>query len=250
MTKPGAHPPPTLRSSGTRSYWVKSPLAPADDTGSPNSADDPSATRFVEPLRLDDRQRASLLQVLRKLRVGDAYGRELFLAAIEYDLANYQQQAGSEPPAPEPAHQPTPNPDQEALTPLAAAIRSVCEKIDALDEPARASLLQDLHQGDRFQRTYDARYLSELRCELEMLGQACTSAPTSDAAPAPARLSASGRQLISRIADAYTDCFEIKPATEPDGPFAQILAHLLQITAIDLPTDEAALKQSLNAGSG
>lgn len=252
MTKPGTHSPVPARSSGTRSYWVKSPRASAPGTDPQISAAGRNAKHFVEPVRLDQRQRASLLQALKGLRVGDTFGREIFLAAIEYDLANYQQQAASEPPAParEPAPQPAPGAEDETLGQLAAAIQSVCEQIDALDEAARTNLLQDLHQGDRFQRSYDARYLSELRCELELLGQACTSTPVAAPSSGPVALSASGRQLISRLADAYADCFETKPTTAPDGAFAQLLTHLFQITAIALPTDESALKQALDTAAG
>lgn len=46
-----------------------------------------SGPRFVEPCRLGPSQRAALLSVLEAEDLGDEDGRQIFLAALEYDLA-------------------------------------------------------------------------------------------------------------------------------------------------------------------
>lgn len=248
MAKPVQTPPTAGRSGGTRSYWVRSLKLGPTPQGTTETGDDAAGGRFVEPLRLDAKQRDNLLQLLRKLRVGDTDGREIFLAAIEYDLAAYKDATAAEPSPPQPpARAETADDDRAVLTCLADALRSLREHIDGLDAATRDRLLEELHQGDRFQRGYDARYLTELRCELELLEQACAApgTPPASAAPPAHSLSAAGRRLLSRLAEAFADCFEAKPTTAPNGPFAQTLAHLFEITAIDLPLDQATLEQIL-----
>lgn len=244
--------PPAGRSGGSRSYWVKTLETPGGEAAAPpETEDEAGAPRFVEPFRLDTKQRGSLLALLRKLRVGDTDGREIFLAAISYDLATYKQQAISEPPPvePPPPEPLAPSPQEPALSPLAASLGALCERIDALDEPTRAWLLEELQKGDRFGRAYDTRYLAELRAELDLLAHACAApAPLAPAATPPEpqpRLSANARQLLARLADVYADCFENAPTADPEGPFSQILRHLFVLAAIDLPTDEDALTQVL-----
>lgn len=239
--------PPTGRSGGTRSYWVKS-LGPPG--GEPASAEaDAAATRFVEPFRFDTKQRNSMLALMRRLRIGDTDGREIFMVAIAYDLAAYKQQQTSEP-APEPETPATPQtaePEGLGMGPMASAIAALCEQIDTLDEGARERLVAELQRGDRFKRGYDSRYLTELRGELDLLAQVCAT-PTAAAAPAeppPPALSPQARHLLGRLANAYQDCFEDPPTPDPAGPFAQLVGLLCEIAAIDLPRDGDSLSQAL-----
>ncbi len=241
--------PPTSRSGGTRSYWVKSLGPPGGEPGAASAETDAGATRFVEPFRFDTKQRNSLLGVLRRLRIGDTDGREIFMVAIAYDLAAYKQQLGSEPPQAAPAEAtPAAEPQGLGIGPLASAIAALCDQLDALDEGGRERLLAELQRGDRFQRGYDARYLTELRSELDLLGQVCatpTAAPGPRAAPPPPSLSPQARHLLTRLANAYRDCFEDPPTADPGGSFAQVVIQLCQIATIELPTDEDSLTQAL-----
>lgn len=239
--------PPTGRSGGSRSYWVKSLGPPGGQPGSASAEADAGATRFVEPFHFDDKQRNALLALLRRLRIGDTDGREIFMVAIAYDLAAYKQQQGSEPPPAQPPAPQSAEPQGLGMGPMASAIAALCEQLDALDEEGRERLIAVLQQGDRFQRGYDARYLTELRCELDLLAQVCAN-PKTEATPAqppPPVLSPQARHLLARLANAYRDCFEDPPSADPAGPFAHVVIQLCQIAAIDLPTDEDSLGQAL-----
>lgn len=240
--------PPTSRSGSTRSYWVKSLTPSGEESGSPPSNGDSEGPRFVEPFRFDAKQKNSLLQVLRRLRIGDTDGREIFMVAIAYDLAAYKAQAVDELPATTQPESPQAPPAQGlALEPMAAAITALCEQLDSLDGTSRERLVAELQRGDRFQRGYDERYLTELRCELDLLGQLCATPATASVqatTPTPT-LSPQARHLITRLANAYNDCFEDPPTADPEGPFAQVVVQLCQIAAIELPTDADSLTQAL-----
>lgn len=241
--------PPSARSGGgNRSYWVKSLTPTGGESGEVPATGDSESPRFVEPFRFDAKQKNALLQLLRRLRIGDTDGREIFMVAIAYDLAAYQAQAANAPAALEQPEAPqVPSSLGLALEPMAAAVAGLCAQLDALDSLGRERLVAELQRGDRFQRGYDERYLTELRCELDLLGQVC-STPAQTGVQAPPQsptLSPQARHLLARLANAYSDCFEDQPTADPEGSFAQVVAQLCQIAAIELPTDADSLTHAL-----
>jgi hypothetical protein len=94
MGKVAPEPVVSQRTHSGRSYWVRNILASArDNTPEPSppakgSSKSPTTRkRFVEPYRLSDEQRAAMLAPLAERGIGDPESRELFAAALAYDLA-------------------------------------------------------------------------------------------------------------------------------------------------------------------
>ena len=121
-----------LLGRGRGSYWVRAnpPSAfPDEDEGAmipapptpPRPRKAATGPRFVEPCRLEAAQRAALLAALESEGLGDDDSRQIFLAALEYDLAGCRQlMAGPKSPnaevqLPSP---PEPSPDT-AMAPTA-----------------------------------------------------------------------------------------------------------------------------------
>jgi hypothetical protein len=267
------------RTHSGRSYWVRNIVAPARDDADTNPAvkgasrpnppppnQSSPRKRFVEPYRLSSEQRTAMLAPLAERNVGDPESRELFAAALAYDLATCYELtvANTEPERPltlpEPAvrepmvargkaasrktAQPAlPGP---ALTELAEAARVLTGRLDALDPVSRAKLLQTLGEGDRFCRGYDDAYLSSLRGELLRLATGIATvvvdAPAAEPPPSPKRIaspkpSPAACQFIARAAGAFEECFDQAPTAQAGGPFVAILKALVEITGVRIPTD-------------
>jgi hypothetical protein len=160
--------------------------------------------RFVEPYRLSDEQRDAMLAPLAERGLGDAESRDLFAAALAYDIATCHELTVAEPiPEPEPEAPPmvvqadaqvearpargkgrapvaesaAPPAVPPALVDLAEAARTLSGRIQALDAGATTSLFQALRDADRFQRGYDDAYLMALTGELARLVEAAASQP-------------------------------------------------------------------------
>jgi hypothetical protein len=261
------------RTHSGRSYWVRNMVAPAKVDADTNPAvkgasrpnpPPPSQSspkkRFVEPYRLSSEQRADMLAPLAERNVGDAASRELFAAALGYDLATCYELTVTntepglpailpEPAAPEAAvargkaQLALPDP---ALAELAEAARVVAVRLDALDPTARTKLLQTLGGGDPFCRGYDDAYLSALRGELLRLATGVATvavdAPATEPPPPPKRTappkpSPAARQFIARAAGAFEECFDQAPTAQVGGPFVAMLKALVEITGVRIPTD-------------
>lgn len=247
--------------------------------------------RFVEPYRLSDEQRGAMLAPLAERGLGDDESRGLFAAALAYDIATCYELTTAEPmPEPEPeaaltvaqaaaqmetkpargrgrasAVEPTALPAvPPALVELADAARALSGRLQALDAQAKTSLLQTLHDADRFQRGYDDAYLMALTGELERLAEGATSRPVAVAtaeastetsvalvpAPAPRKVptpkpSPAARQFILRAADAFEECFDQAPTAQVGGPFTAMLKALAMATGIRIPTDARNLAEIL-----
>jgi hypothetical protein len=226
----------TPRTHSGRSYWVRNISAPAGDAepAIPNpgnheppnpaliSADSirrnpgkgvprPSAKkRFVEPYRLSEEQRVAMLAPLAERGLGDAESRDLFAAALAYDIATCYELTAAEPLIPEPPQEapqtaavvaPRSVPGKRraspaardqasthpvmpsALAELAQAAKALTERIQALDPQTRIGLFQALHESDRFHRGYDDAYLAALGGELVRLAEG--AAPTPAVAQTP-----------------------------------------------------------------
>lgn len=217
----------TQRPHSGRSYWVRNIAGAGDANASAQShsglsnPEPPGAhstpptpgkgmpkasgkKRFVEPYRLSDEQHDAMLAPLAERGLGDAESRELFAAALAYDIATcYELTAAESIPEPEseappmvaraatqgearPARGKGRAPVAEpaallavppALVDLAEAARTLSGRIQALDAEAKASLFQTLHDADRFQRGYDEAYLMALTGELARLVEGVAPQP-------------------------------------------------------------------------
>lgn len=246
MSKVGSTSPLSTRVSSGRTYWVRNGIAmPAgDDQPTPTPPKPPGGKRFVEPYRLTDEQRATLIAPLADMGIGDAESRGLFAAAMEYDLAGCR--ALTEP-APDPVPRPAPTGTEGALAELAQAAQSLAELIERMDDSTATRLQQCLADTDRFKRRYDQDYLKSLRCELLRVAGAGRLAER-PAAPSPSPLSEEARRFVLRAADAFGDCFELTASAGPGTPFAAAIAAIVAATGVQIPTDLQALSQILAQG--
>jgi hypothetical protein len=235
------------RVRGGRGYWVRDTLSP--ETKPAKSRAKPSSDgkkRFVEPQRLTDAQRKALLGELEKARIGDTESRQLFAAALEYDLARFQELPLEQPSVPDVSEPKGLGPD-ERLQELTEAARAVADRLSDLDEAARETLLTALTQADQFHRGYGNEYINTI---LEELARIAAAAPKKRAAsgsrkpkaPPPAE---SARQFIRRVADAFSDCFEARPTVEGEGAFATVLKAIINATGVHVPNDPHVLKEIL-----
>ncbi len=289
MGKIAPEPLVSQRTHSGRSYWVRNILAATRDNadavdatltarGAPKSP--PAKKRFVEPYRLSDEQRAAMLAPLAERGIGDHESRDLFAAALAYDLATcYEltvanpERAGAQAPdaaLAQPIGQaPTKSqtrkaasktsqavPLDPALAELAEAARALAAGLDALGAEARASLLQGLREGDRFRRGYDDDYLAALRGELLRMALS-TGAAGEDVAASPTppepplqraevpKPSPAARQFIARAAGAFEECFDQTPTAQVGGPFSAMIKALVAVTGVRIPTDARNLAEML-----
>jgi hypothetical protein len=228
-------------STGTRSgrtYWVRRHIAPPPEEGKPSAPKKRKGQRFVQPYRLTEEQRTKLLKPLEEKGIGDPESRDLFAAAMEYDLAGCQALAEPEPPKP---RRPAPAKQDPALAALMMTAKALVEQIAGLDAGARSRLLAALKEGDRFKRDYTCDYLAALGAELSRIA---TAAPAPKR-PAPPALSADVRRFILRASDAFADCFEQKATAQRGSPFAAAIKALVAATGIPVPTDGQTLAEIL-----
>lgn len=111
---PGGEP---AKDGSGRRYWVRAnPAAPkAVDDDAPKR---PPKARFLEPYRLGEETRAALLDALIAADLGDPESRDLFLTAIEYDIARFRQSY----PVSERTPDPQPAPSAPAASPLSPGL--------------------------------------------------------------------------------------------------------------------------------
>lgn len=246
-------------SDGTRSakegsgrrYWVRS--APQEPRTSASEGKRASKARFLEPYRLSEERRAALLEPLIAEGIGDLESRDLFAAAVEYDIASCRQGV------PEGATESEPEPDPRTEAPihdlrghplsgLREQARALADTIDALAPPSRAAVATALHRTDPFRRGYDEGYLEAVGAELRRIAEAVSSTSAPPAPPAPLAdppICDAARRLVRRIASAFEECFERKPAIVEGGPLEPVLRLIASEAGIRLPRDPAALAEAL-----
>ena len=154
-----------------------------------------SGPRFVEPCRLGAAERTALLSVLETEDLGDEDSRQIFLAALEYDLAGCRQlldESTHTAPPPratlESASFPSPSDattesvsshfqsdttpgsafptSSPALLTLAHLAGELAQALAELPPTQRASLLGALEASDCLARGYGDAYLDSMRLEL------------------------------------------------------------------------------------
>lgn len=247
MGKVGPGSSSASRVRGGRGYWVRD--IPSPKTKPARSRVKPSSDgkkRFVEPQRLTDAQRKALLGELEAAQIGDAESRELFAAALEYDLARFQELPVEQKPAPELSEPKAPEPD-ETLQRVTEAAGTLADRLSNLDEATRETLAAALTQADRFRRGYGAEYLRVLQEELLRIAAAAPKeeAPPRSRKPKAPRPPESARRFIQRVADAFSDCFEARPTVEGGSTFATVLTAIINATGVHIPTDPRVLKEVL-----
>lgn len=247
MSKVGSSSSPTAGARSKRTNWIRHTISPTTGTANSTSSRTSGGKRFVEPYRLSEAQRRAMLSPLEQQDIGDDESRSLFAAALEYDLAGCQEL--TEPAVPSPPAAPERPPSQEdlAITALAQAAESLAEQLRDLDDAAVLLLQQELADADRFRRSYGNDYLESLGYELRRVADAGEpheqDVPTAPGGEPP--ISEDTRRFVLRAADAFEDCFELKPDAEPDSPFVAALAAIAEATGIGIPTDQSNLSRIL-----
>ena len=189
--------------------------------------------RFMKPQLFDEPQRERLEQILADLGIGDEEGRRIFVFALEYELAEYEEYRHHEEPAPSPPPPPAGSPLGEAARRLAAELR------EGLADGSLDPLLEALSRDDPLGRRYDRHTAEVLEALLERIAELSggTRAP-----PSPT-LGAAERRLLGLLAKAYNECFEEEPTPDPHGPFARLLEAIFRETGLELHPGEAELRE-------
>lgn len=245
----GSDTPPISRLRSGRTYWVRrTPVPPVEaEPASPSPPKRPTGKRFVEPYRLSDEQRAAIAAPLAELGIGDAESRDLFAAAMEYDLAGCRDLASPEPQPP--ARKAKPSAEERRLRALAEAAQALADQLAGLDPKASERLALALSETDRFKRSYGDDYLRALRCELQRIAAAAPEPASVRAAPPPEpELPESARRFVLRAADAFGDCFETKASAQRGSPFLAALKAIVTATGVRVPQDARTVAEILAKG--
>ena len=263
---------PSVKEGSGRRYWMRaSPIGPKAVAGE-SAGKRGQKARFLEPYRLSQARRATLIDLLERGCISDRDGRELFASAIEYDIANARQTLAREmrPPAPpqtteQPADAPCPNEQPEAMAKgpalpadLAHTARSLAERIAGLDGPMRTAIVEAVQALDPFGRSYDGTYLDSLGVELRRLAEAVASEPrdpdpTAAEPPVPVPvaldppLDEGARRFLRRVARVYEEVLESTADPASGGTFEAVLRLASEEAGIVLPRDPAALADALQA---
>ena len=248
-TPVGSDSPPISRLRSGRTYWVRTTTPPPAEAepAAPSPPKRPAGKRFVEPYRLNDEQRAAIVAPLAELGVGDAESRELFAAAMEYDLAACRELASAEPQRS--VRKPKPSADERRLRELAEAAQALADQLAGLDSKASERLALALTESDRFKRGYGDDYLRALRCELQRIAATAPKPAAQRAAPAPKpELPEAARRFVLRAADAFGDCFESKASAQRGSPFLATLKAIVAATGVRVPHDPHTVAEILAKG--
>jgi len=261
----------TGKEGSGRRYWMRAGSVPIKAPSHSEAAGKrTSKTRFLEPYRLSESQRSTLIRVLTAGGIGDTESRELFASAIEYDIANARQalaREGTEPAselvASERATGSPSEPLPEAISTdppmpadLAEAARSLAERIAGLEEPARSAIAESMHEQDAFHRRYDSAYFEALHAELTRLAQAVTAllrTPYPVAAQPPSQIATTrplgeaARRFLRRLARVYEEVLESPADPAPEGTFFAILRLVSEEVGIVLPQDPDEVASALQA---
>lgn len=194
--------------------------------------------RFVEPCRLEASQRAALLTALEAEGLGDEDSRQIFLAALEYDLAGCRRLLAEQklpPPASPEAVLITPSPpiavEAAAITPpssatpasaladLADLAGNLAQALAELIPAQRETLQWLLEASDCLGRGYGDSYLDTLRLELLHL-QAAFHFPAAGLNPQAASVPSTGTGLETQTATANSSAPGPENQAMPANPSA------------------------------
>jgi hypothetical protein len=209
----------------------------------------PKSSRFVGATHLDDDQKTRSCNALKKGKIGDEMGRQIFIGALEYQISAFANQL---------EHQvETEQKTGGMSSAMEATLQTIVEKAHVLSrllrelpDGAKASLTTSLAAQDQRGRGYDPRYLCELGCEIDRLERACVAIgddlEPEDREPDPA----SSRDFVAKLAEIFSECFEIQPTADEDGPFRASLQVLRDVTGLVIGTEPAFLARVLAGETG
>jgi hypothetical protein len=220
---------------------------PAPKGKKPEARGKAKGTRFVGATHLDERQKAQISQALKKQRIGDDMGREIFVCALEYQLTVFGPQL-------ERRQQPDPA-VLERQAALARTLREVADRAQALSsllrelpELSKSGVLQTLAAQDNLRRGYDERYLCELGREIDRMERASATAADNVQAEVIRDNPAPSRDFVAKLAKVYAECFEAEPTAEADGGFGFALETLGEVTGLVIGHEPAFLAEILPQG--
>mgnify|MGYP001281168798 CR=1 FL=1 len=223
-----AHPPAVFPDEGPEEI-VPTPSA------RPRPQQRTSGPRFVEPCRFGPAQRAALLSMLEAEDLGDEDSRQIFLAALEYDLAGCRRLLDEMPAAgeqvqsdttPDPASIPPPSdtaPDP-ALIPSSSPTRftlahlagELAQALAELTPTQRATLLGALEDSDCLARGYGNAYLDSMRLELLHLKAAISTSGLEPGSAAAA--TSSSTDLDAQVTASCPQFVSAPPPSQPSVP--------------------------------
>jgi len=196
---------------------------------------------FIEPKALTEKQKGQILRALSKRKIGDDASRRLFVAAAEYELADFQNDATEDDRQATVPEVREPDPVIATVTERA---RTLSECIRGLSEATRALLTERLTNRTEEKPTPDTeRALAQLECEIgRIAGLSVSNAPSQTARP---EASQPVRHLVASLAHIFEGCFE-QPATPGrDAAFSRSLAVLVDQLELPIPLDEETLTDLL-----
>ncbi|MCB1857203.1 MAG: hypothetical protein KDI63_02975 [Gammaproteobacteria bacterium] len=196
-------------------------------------------TRFMAPRYFDREQLQAVETLLEHLEIGDDEGRRIFIIALEYELAEYDNTSQNNNPPP-----PLPSPP-ENFQRVASAAEELCRALQSLPEDEGATVLHTLTGSDPFQRIYNTDYLNALQRHAERLADACRAARPVKLTPA-APLSENQAQFINILAEAYWECFETQPNVDGLQPFAALVNGIIDICQLGIELDHPQLELLLS----
>ncbi len=191
--------------------------------------------RFVDPVRLGESDRNRLIHLLEKRGIGDAEGRSLFIAAMEYDLAECREAV--------PEEETRRAGGKNLPAEIRETARALAQQLQGLAGETQQQFLEHLGASDPFRRTYGPEYLQALGIELQRLDEAAQR--LSHLKPKKSPPSEAAGRFIRRAAAAYRDCFEMEPQVGRGSDFIAILRALASVTGIAIPVDVTTVRKLL-----
>ena len=203
-------------------------------------------TGFVEPFRFSDSDRADLERMLGKHKAGDGEGRRLLIAATEYEIGLYLDEAVRHPRRKskiEKARVSAGSTDAD-LQPIASAAVTLVDLLKASSEASQHRIKTSLSASDPLGRDYGDRFLSCLATELERLAESCRQTGEEEV-PNPEPLPGFAQTFLHQMREIYTECLEIQPTAAADEPFYQYLNAISEIGGIGAFHTETVLRELL-----
>jgi len=214
--------------------------APPRGQPRPKSGD----SRFVGATHLDERQKADIGKALKRRRIGDEMGRQIFVAAVEYQLSAFADQL-MRPDQPE-AEAPPPARDralEQILLAVEEQARLLSELLLQVPKPSMPDLARILSAQDERGRDYDERYLCELGGEIDRLRRACTAMTTVEAVQEKEPDPETSTDFVRKLGGIFAECFEQEPTAAEDGPFRACLEVLEETTGYVIGHDPKFLSR-------